>query len=55
LVNVFSCWDSFEDVYKPCANINVVRLAAAEERIDNGCSDRCIVVSAEEVVLASNR
>ena len=30
-------------------------LAAAEEGVDDGCSDGCIMVSAEEIVLASDR
>ena len=30
-------------------------LAATEEGVDDGCSDGCIMVAAEEVVLASYR
>ena len=38
----FFCWDSFEDIYKLYANIDVMCLAVVEERVDDGCSDRCI-------------
>lgn len=49
---LFGC-DSREDILQQSSRVDVGNLAAREERVDDGGSHSCVMIAAEEIVLAS--
>lgn len=53
LFDVLFGWDSREDILQPSPRVDVGSLAAREEIVDDGGSHGCVMIAAEEIVLAS--
>ncbi len=49
----FMAGEAGKDIFQPGPGLDICRLAAAEQRVDDGGADGCVVVAGEEIVLAA--